>query len=290
MMAPNGIQSFYPYGCSYRWQNSTEICQILSRFNSIRWYGDSIVRHSIQVMTMLALNDLFVGGIPKGSPSEAFALCRCDGQLSEARICRDLSHTIFQMKNSRHYGLCREYPEFEMSLYDNQGHSAEEEGLHSSINRACVPSLDQRPRIVITNFGLHLDPTLDIKAGKEYLRALLHGFVTEMRQCAERTEPFDLYFIIFSSEPFDLSVSTKYPGQDDDNVFNFNAAIKASVDELPSHLRSRVFYFNSTAIIRGGRYVDGCHPLTESVAIRVQYILGIMRLILELMRDPLGDI
>lgn len=283
MLSPLDPQNhvFYPHECAFRWLNSESICNILSQFSSISWYGDSIMRHTIQVATMLAANDLIVGGIPKGSSNILFQNCRCDGQLSEAMACRDTSTSIFVMANSRRYGICRTHQRFEMSLVDNQGATVNENSISSCIDRTCPTATEGRPRVVIINFGLHLEPKLNGTVGQEYLSSLLRGYTHEANACARQGFPFDVYFIVFSTEPFDHSVSQKYPGQDDDNVYDFNDSIKEFIEELSTHLRSRVVYLNSTAIIRGGQYVDGCHPLTESVAIRVQYLLNIMGFLID---------
>jgi hypothetical protein len=38
-------------------------------------------------------------------------------------------------------------------------------------------------------------------------------------------------------------------------------------------------FLNTTEITRNGSYSDGVHPLTETVAIRMQYVLNYMDLI-----------
>ena len=161
---------FHPYGCAYRWYNNFEICSILSNFSSINFYGDSIVRHSCQVMTMLATDDFILGAIPRGSSELVYKTCRCDGQLSEAQDCRRFSNSMFQMRNSSLYGfadghtpdvkvaigMCANHRPFEFSLNDNQ--EAQVGGASTSIDNKCPAPDDRRPRVVITNFGLHLEP------------------------------------------------------------------------------------------------------------------------------------
>lgn len=111
-----------------------------------------------------------------------------------------------------------------------------------------------------------------------YYSHLIRFYTEQIKECCRQlgVKRIQLYFIVYASEPFHNSVSQKYPRQDDDTVFAYNEGVRAFVDKQNA---TNILYLNSTAIIRNGDYIDGCHPISESVSIRNMYFLHAMDLI-----------
>lgn len=88
------------------------ICQIISKFESLEFAGDSLNRHFTQAFYMLLRNDYRFGGFPNGADDKVFKGCSCDGQFSESLQCRTYDSTRFSFTDARSIGACGLVPEF----------------------------------------------------------------------------------------------------------------------------------------------------------------------------------
>jgi len=80
---------FVAAGCRIPHAPPAEVKNILSKPARLAIGGDSLSRHMTLGLTLLQSGDYVDGGLTKADP--AWINCRCDGQFSEALICRKLA-------------------------------------------------------------------------------------------------------------------------------------------------------------------------------------------------------
>ena len=97
--------------CGIPPSSAKRTCEILSKFSTVQFAGDSLNRHMTQALYMLLSNDFYHGSFPHhvSQPDSVLDNCKCDGQLSESHLCRDF-HAQYSFTNATSVGLCRDIP------------------------------------------------------------------------------------------------------------------------------------------------------------------------------------
>lgn len=80
---------FLPYGCHVPSipPPPSQTCATLNRYNHVLFHGDSLTRHVRMAIHMSMRGNFVTGGLMTNDPRVADD-CKCDGQFSEARLCR----------------------------------------------------------------------------------------------------------------------------------------------------------------------------------------------------------
>lgn len=93
---PGFDKPFIPLDCDMRWYATVELCDIMSRFGSVIFIGDSLMRHIVEAMYVYLREDIGYGAIAEWAwePNpEADVLekedCMCGTQTGK-RACSDL--------------------------------------------------------------------------------------------------------------------------------------------------------------------------------------------------------
>ena len=93
--------------CSIPPSTGKRTCEILSSFSSVQFAGDSLNRHMTQAFYMLLSDDYYHGSFPHhvSQPDSVLENCKCDGQFSESRLCRDFNAS-YNFTDATSIGLC----------------------------------------------------------------------------------------------------------------------------------------------------------------------------------------
>jgi hypothetical protein len=80
---------FRPRGCAIPVYSAQAAAAVLGRFDAVRLFGDSLLRHLYQGMLAVLYGDVVSGAIPTAG-RDIFTVkhCRCDGMFSEVLGCR----------------------------------------------------------------------------------------------------------------------------------------------------------------------------------------------------------
>ena len=91
------LSTFETNGCAVPFISGAAVCELLGKFRSIDFIGDSLTRHLIQGLDILTSEDLVMGS---SQMSFGDKQCVCDGAFSEAGECREqtdvLNHKVLQ--------------------------------------------------------------------------------------------------------------------------------------------------------------------------------------------------
>jgi hypothetical protein len=103
------IQPVVNYTCQVPFVFNCEINSIFQQYSTVFWTGDSLTRHMSQALHILMTQDLQYGGYPPniGNKSVPYNYCSCDGQFSEAKVCREFDQDFHSIKDMRtHFKDC----------------------------------------------------------------------------------------------------------------------------------------------------------------------------------------
>ena len=170
---------FEPAGCSLRWYSPDEICGVFNRYSHVVLAGDSLTRHLHQALYMMLTGDLRYGGLPRLSWQRGlFDSCQCDGQFSEHSVCREYDQSMFNMTDTRVYGVCT--------------HTDTRFALHALLTydfpwseselMAALCSDDPRPRFFMVSGHAHYASKRE-DTMRRFLTPLLDRLDTVRRQC-----------------------------------------------------------------------------------------------------------
>ena len=85
------LSTFETSGCAVPFISGAALCELLGKFRSIDFIGDSLTRHLIQGLDILTSEDLVMGS---SQMSFGDKQCVCDGAFSEAAVCREQTDVL----------------------------------------------------------------------------------------------------------------------------------------------------------------------------------------------------
>ncbi|KAL2004265.1 hypothetical protein VTN02DRAFT_3990 [Thermoascus thermophilus] len=86
---------YIPQGCHYRWYSTSEICEILGRFNGIIFIGDASLGNIYAAFNILLRENLAFGSLKQWEMSkEQIETCRCENQYTNNRC------SVFRVSSS----------------------------------------------------------------------------------------------------------------------------------------------------------------------------------------------
>lgn len=112
---------FVPHGCDIEPLSHRRICDVLNQYSHVILVGNSLIRHLRQALFMALRRDFVLGGqlsdFTSGGPRvNPYQSCRCDGQFSEHRVCRQLNALFWDM-TPRHLHVCSFLEDGDMPLF-----------------------------------------------------------------------------------------------------------------------------------------------------------------------------
>lgn len=254
---------FIPAGCNYRWYRSSEICSILEKYSRIILMGDSLTRHFAQALFMLLSDDLVVGGFPSSGSHERLESCRCDGQLSEAELCR---YNPPPFGNSVAAGYCKSFKPFYFSYhnfpYTNIPYPPLEEPL-------CDPT-DNRPVffLLATGAHLHCNATSTIEISIDPIMNIIRNQTNCYRDGSSKIHPV---FMGLGGQSRALNPFYKYQRNHEIKTFNH---IISNYNRVTYNMVT----FDVHELTHTGMSSDGYHFLSEVNLIKSMYMLNYLDL------------
>ena len=268
------LQSFFvPSGCSLDYQGADGFCSTLQSFSHVLLIGDSLTRHMTQGLFMALTEDPVHGAIPRLSArQDLYDACTCDGQFSEAAVCRSYTHEhMMWMPDLRQYGVCphTRAPPTSFRYWEVGGQQLQAEELKGGSVMGSWCSEDSRPRLLFLQTGVH---------HKNNFSRIVEAFLDPILSTAEQLRST-------CAHPSPWSVvwaGSSVQGRVLDQVYPHQAReVTRDLDErLSSYLLERfqvptLPLWNLTA---GAATSDGFHYLSEANLLKAVALLHFMSL------------
>ncbi|KAI9728232.1 MAG: hypothetical protein M1828_004693 [Chrysothrix sp. TS-e1954] len=146
---------YIPRGCDLRFYTTSEICSILSRYEAIVIFGDSLMRHLTSALSMLLRENYEYGGQQQWLHGAEHEGCKCDGQ-TQLLFCHqaDVRNLQDVYDNDPNSIACPSTakPNIHFQALNKWPLDAEE--LDNNINMALSGSRPARPYAFIFGHGL----------------------------------------------------------------------------------------------------------------------------------------
>jgi len=185
----NKPSHFVTKGCAVPQFEPTEVQRVLSTPTSIGLRGDSLTRHLMEGLTLRYTGNYYDGGMSHASPE--WTNCTCDGQFSEALICRELAQI--------HPALGK------LNLWWLQ-----------YMRRAKSCGINGLPSVFWLQGGAHYDSNVSTTL-HDFLFPLIERIREHQSQCSSR--PF---IFVEGLSAQSRSLDSKYPHQSRENASTFN--------------------------------------------------------------------
>eukprot|EP01036_Dinobryon_divergens_P028112 gene28112-37007_t len=269
--------------CIIPWLSPAGVCQVMQMYSHIRWWGDSLTRHTVQGLFMTLSGNFRYGGFPNVPElnSNIYSRCNCDGQFSESTMCRDFgTEKLVISDDARKLGFCSYTKNF--SPFSFIWFSSLPDGtLKTDTSFLCTNDL--KPKFLYLQGGAHFATNPE---------TFLYLLVLPIFESINRTVtscPYNISSTIRIAMSgvniCDKSVSAKYPTQSDANSIRFTRRLVELLREKYPLVPVVVIDFLSVTAeaIADGRTSDGYHFLSDINLIKAMTILNVMRAMAE---DP----
>lgn len=269
--------------CIVPWLSPAGVCQVMQMYSNIRWWGDSLTRHTVQGLFMTLGGNFRYGGFPNVPEmnSNIYTRCNCDGQFSESTVCRDFgAGKLVIPDDARKLGFCSHAKHF--SPFSFMWFSSLPDGtLKTDTSFLCTN--DSKVKFLYLQGGAHFATNAE---------TFLYLLVLPIFESINRTVtscPYNISSTIRIAMSgvniCDKSVSAKYPTQSDANSIRFTHRLVELLREKYPLVPVVVIDFLSVTgeAIAGGRTSDGYHFLSDINLIKAMTILNVMRAMAE---DP----
>jgi hypothetical protein len=275
--------SYTNRSCIIPWLSPAGVCHVMQMYSHIRWWGDSLTRHTVQGLFMTLSGNFRYGGFPNVPEMSniIYSRCSCDGQFSESTMCRDFgAGKLVIPDDARKLGFCRHAKFF--SPFSFTWFSSLPDGtLKSDTSFLCTN--DSKPKFLYLQGGAHFATNAE---------TFLYLLVLPIFESINRTVnscPYNvsssIRIAMSGVNICDKSVSAKYPMQSDANSIRFTRRLVELLREKYPLVPVVVIDFLSITgeAIADGRTSDGYHFLSDINLIKAMTILNVMRAMAE---DP----
>lgn len=267
---------FEPAGCRIHWPSPAEACAVLSAYSSAVFVGDSLTRHLFSALMILLSGDAVRGAQPPGLAPDSANGCTCDGQFSEAPLCR---WTMNRRNGSQELLLGGRCPGAGSLQFVNAA------GLVAAPGAAPPPPPapplglcpaggaggggDARPALLFVAGGMHFGVDAALTRAR-LLAPVVQGARSEVASGCPATA---LRLAWGSLGAQDRALDKKYPRQARELVAVFNAAMAAEASRLGG---TPLDFLPAT---RDAPSSDGVHQLTDANVLKAAAVLELMRLL-----------
>jgi hypothetical protein len=224
-------------------------------------------------LMMLWTGDYRFGGFARKPDvkNSIYDHCSCDGQFSEALICRDLRPGFFQFSDARTLGLCGTLEPYNSPRF--YMHTSNYDELHQIESwRLC--STDERFRFISLQAGTHYD-TNATHTINNYLQPALAKITRLINSCTINPSLGSKMRVIYIGAPVVSShIEKLYPQQHRSNVKIHNLHVHGWLVNHYPH----VLYIDVYNLTKNGtdHTSDGFHSLSDVNMIKASYILNVM--------------
>lgn len=289
--SPSEPSYFMPSGCAPAWRSPEAACAVVSRYASISFVGDSLLRHAFQGFATQLSGDWIHGALPRlSTPPELYSMCECDGQFSEHVFCRTYSDYEFTMPNTHAYGVCPFAPPAALYYFNPEygpGDSWQvtpNSVLHYERAHFCSP--DPRPRAVLLQGGGHYDSNA-ARFWPEHAAQHLAVLADVLTACPHRLHVVLAFTGLNTQADFQ---DGRFPWQGPAQALAFNADMEARLAAWTAAHNStpfeRVTPFHTLSFMaltaRGDArpaMSDGYHYLEEVNLVKANYVLALLDLL-----------
>ena len=259
--------------CTLQWYSEISMCEVAQRYAVIVWSGDSLTRHMTMGLMMLWTGDYRYGGFARKPDvkNSVYDHCSCDGQFSEALMCRDLRPGFFQFSDIRTFGLCGSFERYNSPRF--YMHTASYEELNQ-IEKWRLCSTDQRFRFISLQAGTHYD-TNATQTVRNYLQPTLAKISRLIKSCTINPNLGEKMRVIYIGLPVvSVRIEKLYPQQHRSNVQIHNSIVQRWLKEYYPY----VLYIDLFNLTKNGtdHTSDGFHSLSDVNMIKASYILNVM--------------
>ena len=258
--------------CLIPWLSPEEITHTLEQYTRVVLFGDSLSRHISDGLLMMYTLDFETGIFPKDGSirNEVLKTCRCDGQFSEAEICRRFNGPFY------HYKLA---PDLYFDYYHHpipnvQEFAGAEQWLMEATHRRCPTLL--KPIFALIQGGSHLS-TDSSKTITHLIEPAMKQMHQLMQSCSLPVEERRKYFrLAYIGVPvISIGMENRYPHQSRAKALIFNAQMQHYL----SMTHPDVVYLDLWNITKDAedRSSDGFHKLSDVNVIQAATLLNVMR-------------
>jgi len=246
--------------CRVRWLSPSSICHVFQKYATIAWRGDSLTRHMLNALYMIQSGDLRYGAFPhpKLTASSVYENCSCDGQFSEAQICRSYEQR-FDFDDMRKNSWC-----------PNINHTSGSPIFGTDVDLGCLP----KPSFLYVQGGTHhgFNATRTIS---ELLAPTLSG-IRSTCTLGNRTFSKQVRTVVSGVNWVTKMNADKYPHQAPKYGLAHNRGIAEYLgNEFPS---AKMISFWNMTMEAANRTSDGFHHLTDINLMKAMILINIMDL------------
>ena len=262
-MTEYALSYFVPNGCILRSFSPEQICGIFSQYSDIVIVGDSLTRHTVQGMYMLLSNDAMHGAFPPHTSPSIHGNCTCDGQFSEAKICRDFPYESMSFTDPQSHSICRDnlFEKFALSVrWAGPGQT-----WWDDLTWICSP--DSRPRFIVLQGCLHYKVNAT-RVVAEFLIPFLNSVYALVLSCPHHLSLRVVWVGVSSPS---RSMDFRWPHQSRANQLRYNERVSSWLENFG--IRT-IDFFNLTL---GAATSDGNHYLSEVNALKAQAMINVMQ-------------
>ena len=261
-----GLSYFVPFGCSLRIFSAEEACSVLSQYSHTLVAGDSLTRHTVQGLYSLLSEDVVYGALPPRTEEvHLYGNCTCDGQFSEAKVCRLFPVEAMSLSHPQSYGICRSNLSHRFT-FTLKWVGPGPEHWWDDLEWLCTA--DQRPRIIVLQGCLHYRVNAT-KVVDELLVPFFTGLITLHRSCRF---PLSWRIMWIGVSAPSRSMDQSWPHQSRDRQKAFNSYVSAWLAQLGI---PTLHFFNLTLEAATS---DGNHYLSEVNMLKASAILNVMHI------------
>ena len=255
--------------CQLTWFNASGVQRILQQYEYIIFNGDSLMRHLLNGLFMLLSGDLQHGAYPlqvSNLKSEMREQCVCDGQFSEAELCRD-------------YDILKGFESFAKDFYNiSLTYSHMSISWHHIIDNALLCANKTALKLVYIQGGSHFKTNPSQTIDKLLNKSMRH-LQKVLRECGLEHQLGREIQVLFSGvQSVAPSLEAAYPHQSAANVIAFNSALSSYISKHYPFIL--MIDFTAMSFDGVNRTSDGFHKLSDINAMQAMSLVNVMNLLL----------
>jgi hypothetical protein len=251
---------FVPSRCDLPYLSAPQLCAVLNKFSHIITIGDSLTRHFRQALFIALKRDLVLGGIEstvKSGPNNPYQ-CRCDGQFSEHKICRQ-NNGFFTSMMPRDLELCSHLPEGEAFQFSDRAHWDQMDCSNPKYKGA----------VFMLQGGVHFKTNASMTLAKLVDPILNHP---TFQKCLQLNK-IRVVWVSYGAQSRQLD--EKYPLQTRENAKKFNLMMEQEL--LMKRSRANISIIDWWTLTAEAQTSDGFHFLTDINLVKVNHFVHVIK-------------
>ena len=263
--------------CRLAWFSQQSICKLFHKYSLIAFNGDSLTRHLYQGVFMIFKEDWRYGAFPYYRIPHIYDQCGCDGQYSEAELCRNWwsSPDAAWRMDYRAVGVC--------GYFDTE--------KYNSVNKTALTQFDyyqtynffhtdltcddikKRPIFLQIQGGAHYEMN-STKFALEYMTPIMHDVEERFKNCINQVKVVYRGTTVCAPD-----LERRYPTQEAHLSDLFNQQMKSWLHKHYPY----VVFLNPWSITKEAvnRTSDGFHFLSDTNMLFGLTMLNLMNIMVD---------